>query len=474
MKIFAKISKVDTNDDGTITVSGIASTESVDSEGEIIKSDAMQAAIPDFMKYGTGNLREMHQNLAAGTVDKAEIVGTETHISATVVDPIAIKKVTTGVYKGFSIGGKVTGRDPLNKSTITGVKLVEISLVDRPANPDSVIQLWKSETLDEEPTAPNKGPEFEQVWRSARDGSIHLKKADLVAHHEAMDAEKALADVAGGVMGKLGAMLADNAAKAETTTEAQAEPAKRDRTAPLAALAKLPGTWLAKGASLYSIANMAQLLASVKDAEESFESASYWGSAVDVPDDLKNRFGALCVEFGDIIAQTLAALLAAMSDEESAEAMSRAEIAIDLMKAGARNSKSDMAKLQAAHDALTGMGAKCAAAAKHEHGDDLHKVESDRDLYKAAFDRVSAEIDKLVPRFEEMQKRIKDLESAPMPPKTAGVLAISKEFDTTGKEPEPVMTKAQLDAELEKLSPEDRVLALIKIAKINGQPVLRS
>jgi hypothetical protein len=65
------------------------------------------------------------------------------HIAAKVVDDEAWEKVKEGVYKGFSIGGRVTQRDPGNRKIITGLELSEISLVDRPANPDAIIDLYK-------------------------------------------------------------------------------------------------------------------------------------------------------------------------------------------------------------------------------------------------------------------------------------------------------------------------------------------
>lgn len=141
-KFFVPFEKFEESDDGTIVVCGIASSESIDSDGEVIKSEAMLAALPDFFKYGTGNLREMHQPLAAGTVNDAKVENGNTYIQASVVDPVAIAKVRAGVYKGFSIGGRVTEK---NGSTITGIKLSEISLVDRPANPDATFQMWKME-----------------------------------------------------------------------------------------------------------------------------------------------------------------------------------------------------------------------------------------------------------------------------------------------------------------------------------------
>jgi hypothetical protein len=152
MKLFATFTKAEEQSDGTLMVEGIASTETVDAQGEIVKSSAMEAALPDYMRHGTGALREMHQPLAAGTA-MASVADGVTTIKAHVVDPVAVKKVTAGVYKGFSIGGKVTERDSNDKNTITGLKLVEISLVDRPANPDACLTMWKAEELDEEPVA---------------------------------------------------------------------------------------------------------------------------------------------------------------------------------------------------------------------------------------------------------------------------------------------------------------------------------
>jgi hypothetical protein len=140
---YGPLQKIEKRDDGTLRVSGIASTESVDSDGEVITSAAMKAALPDFFKHGTGALREMHQSIAAGTVDEAEIVGNVTRIIATVVDREAVKKVLLGVFKGFSIGGRVRQRDAKNRKLITAISLSEISLVDRPSNPDAVLSIIK-------------------------------------------------------------------------------------------------------------------------------------------------------------------------------------------------------------------------------------------------------------------------------------------------------------------------------------------
>lgn len=151
-KLYAEIAKMEAQDDGTVKVWGYASSEAVDSDGEIIAAEAMKAAIPDYMKFGA--VREMHGSNAAGTAIEINVEDDgRTFFGAHIVDPIAVTKVKTGVYKGFSIGGSVTARDELNKSQITGLKLTEISLVDRPANPDAVFTCFKADKpKDEEET----------------------------------------------------------------------------------------------------------------------------------------------------------------------------------------------------------------------------------------------------------------------------------------------------------------------------------
>ncbi|MFA3009500.1 hypothetical protein KWF38_19490, partial [Acinetobacter pittii] len=106
-KLFGAIQKIQDQDDGTIIVEGVASTEDEDSDKEIVKADAMRSAIPDYMKFGA--VREMHQPLAAGTALEINVDDNNvTTLKAHIVDSEAIKKVKTGVYKGFSIGGSVT------------------------------------------------------------------------------------------------------------------------------------------------------------------------------------------------------------------------------------------------------------------------------------------------------------------------------------------------------------------------------
>ncbi|HVA13442.1 MAG TPA: XkdF-like putative serine protease domain-containing protein [Stellaceae bacterium] len=139
MQIFLPLEKLDREQR---LVYGYATTEARDSQGEVVTRAAIEAALPAYMQFA--NIREMHQLSAVGVVKSADLDDKGLRLSAKVVDDDAWAKVKEGVYKGLSIGGRVTQRDALNKSLITGVDLTEISLVDRPANPEALIDAYKA------------------------------------------------------------------------------------------------------------------------------------------------------------------------------------------------------------------------------------------------------------------------------------------------------------------------------------------
>jgi hypothetical protein len=93
---------------------GYASTEAEDEQGEVIRRDALAAALADYMRFA--NIREMHQPSAVGIAEEAAID-------------------ERGLYLG--------ARDPADRKVITGLSLTEISIVDRPANPEAVFDCWK-------------------------------------------------------------------------------------------------------------------------------------------------------------------------------------------------------------------------------------------------------------------------------------------------------------------------------------------
>ena len=136
---YGAIEKFDAATDGSLMVSGIASTESVDNAGEIVTADAMRKAIPAYLQ--SGSVREMHQPIAAGNPISAHVDDDgRTHFTAHIVDKGTIAKIQAKVLKGFSIGGKAI-RKVGNK--IEEILLKEISVVDLPCNSESVFNLIK-------------------------------------------------------------------------------------------------------------------------------------------------------------------------------------------------------------------------------------------------------------------------------------------------------------------------------------------
>src|ERR1700735_5102807 len=140
MRFYAPLAKVDAVER---MVWGSASTDAEDDQGEIITRDALAAALGGYLKFA--NIREMHQMSAVGVAEEAAVDDKGLYLAARIVDPRAWDKVTSGVYKGFSVGGKVRARDSRDRSVITALTLTEISLVERPANPEAVFDCWKAE-----------------------------------------------------------------------------------------------------------------------------------------------------------------------------------------------------------------------------------------------------------------------------------------------------------------------------------------
>jgi hypothetical protein len=143
---YFEITKADKNADGTLMVYGKATDDSLDIDQQICDPTWLDSAMPEWFKTG-GNIREQHSNIAAGVAKEYEKKADGHYIHALVVDPVSVKKVDNGVLKGFSIGIKsprvVRDTKAANGRIIDG-QIVEVSLVDRPANPNCQLVLAKS------------------------------------------------------------------------------------------------------------------------------------------------------------------------------------------------------------------------------------------------------------------------------------------------------------------------------------------
>jgi phage head maturation protease len=139
-KMYAPFSKID---EEKHMVYGYATTASLDSQDEVVDLDASFEAVDEWKAWA--NIKEMHRpETAVGVAPIIEKhVGVGVYIGAKIVDDQAWRKCVEKVYKGFSIGGKVIKRDEKNSKRITKYQLREVSLVDRPANPDSVFMVAK-------------------------------------------------------------------------------------------------------------------------------------------------------------------------------------------------------------------------------------------------------------------------------------------------------------------------------------------
>jgi len=143
---YAEIIKQEKQDDGTLLVYGKATDDSIDIDQQICDATWLEKAMPEWFKTG-GNIREQHSNIAAGVAKELDLKPDGHYITTLIVDPVSVKKVETGVLKGFSIGIRapriVRDTKAANGRIIDG-QIVEVSLVDRPANPNAKLMLAKS------------------------------------------------------------------------------------------------------------------------------------------------------------------------------------------------------------------------------------------------------------------------------------------------------------------------------------------
>lgn len=311
-KLYAEIAKMEAQDDGTVKVWGYASSEAVDSDGEIIAAEAMKAAIPDYMKFGA--VREMHGSNAAGTAIEINVEDDgRTFFGAHIVDPVAVTKVKTGVYKGFSIGGSVTARDELNKSQITGLKLTEISLVDRPANPDAVFTCFKADKPKDEEEADKEEDE---------------KPTDKADETPADDAEKADDKADGKADGNKKDDKKDEAEKSASVELSESEIAILK--AVLAKAEKQKDEPIAK--SMWQVKSLADVLTSLKWL---IEDAAY--------DKVDEAVIAQIKESATSLAESLKALTVSEADKLIDGLAAKADKSDDLAKA---KSVDELAKAQ--------------------------------------------------------------------------------------------------------------------------------
>jgi hypothetical protein len=445
---YAEISKVEDQEDGTIKVWGYASSEAEDSDGETISADAMKAALPDYLKFGA--VREMHQPIAAGTAIEANVEKDgKTFFGAHVVDPLAITKVKTKVYKGFSIGGKVTGRDSVNKNMITGLKLIEVSLVDRPANPEAVFTMYKAE--------------FGEIEKLSDQDAI-----DALA--DVLD-EKALTPQQ--------LLKAARDAIAKTTSPeppaAAADPAVSAPVVvtPAAPVAKVEGETLKKGVS--QMCQFASLLQSLTWlASDAAYEAAYEQDGSTVPAQLRDWLKGGVTIFAAMSAEEIAELLASI--RPVTVTITAAAEATDLTKAGAKFSKATKAALLKIHGA---MKEACA------HLDGMgYQADDDGDMEAAAVAEITkvADADPPVadpvqtpePAIAEPVQKADEIFKAELAKRDAVIEALTKRLEKVEQQPLPGKAFLRAIAKGEDLVPDTDSKTAAEELPANATPEQRA
>jgi phage head maturation protease len=378
-RMFAEISKVEEQDDGTLKVWGYASANCVDSDGETITTDAMRNALPDYMKFGA--VREMHQAMAAGTAIEASIEETtgKTYFGAHVVDPVAVLKVQTGTYKGFSIGGKVTERDTTDKKIIKALKLVEVSLVDRPANPEAVFTVYKSEKEDDMARTPED---------DITDLAAILDKGEVTP-----------ATILGLIKSH----------QAVPVVPVVPEPQEVTKTEPVE---------LKKG--MYQLSDFACLLSSISYlAMDAQWESEYEGDSSPIPAALRDWLKAGLAVFVDMAAEETAELMAALNAQAGVvDVIQMADGKLTIQKKGAKFSKDTAEKLGNAHEAM-----KTAC----DHMDKLGYKESDDTESAATAPTQKNDTNGIVPDEQTLQKAVSTAVSEAIAPLTDSLTKLGKE-----------------------------------------------
>lgn len=192
---YAQIVKQEKQEDGTLLVYGKATDDALDIDQQICDAGWLNKAMPEWFKTG-GNIREQHSNIAAGVAKELDSKADGHYISALVVDPISVKKVETGVLKGFSIGirsPRVVRDEKAANGRIIDGQIVEISLVDRPANPNAKLTLAKS--VDGETDLVQVEELSEQIYSTVKGENMEQDADKAVDKPSKEDALKRLEDL---------------------------------------------------------------------------------------------------------------------------------------------------------------------------------------------------------------------------------------------------------------------------------------
>lgn len=184
---YVDIVKHERDTNGDLLVYGRATSDDLDLDRQICDPAWMAKAMPEWFASGA-NVREQHSAIAAGVGTELVQDGKAWDLLSRIVDPNSARKVEAGVLKGYSVGirsPRVVKDAAAPGGRIVDGQIVEVSLVDRPANPTCVLTLAK---------ALKPGPQTASAVDADRQlvkvEELHDRSVEVTA---ALDAVKALA-----------------------------------------------------------------------------------------------------------------------------------------------------------------------------------------------------------------------------------------------------------------------------------------
>lgn len=411
-----------------------------------------------------GNVRAMHNLVSAGKVETMDFddAGKGIDFCIKVVDDAEWQKCEEGVYTGVSPGGKFVKRWRDGRYTRYTGNPGELSLVDRPANPNATFTMIKADGAQEargfaEPSeSAEQGLVAEQLAQaeSRRDyravlmsqpatmlkalfpdpDGEEMKKLveaqDLRKRDYSADERDEMAE--DGRAMEDGSYPIDDKTDLEDAIEAYGRAKDKDatkahivkRAKALDATDMLPADWdgstkkmekvdqagdMKKG--LYEVGELASAIAGVSYLATCAANEAMWEGD---RSPLAARLAACVSELSDI--------LVAMSIEETREAvaqlqasvaaisgatMEKAALIRDMAKAGARHSKADFDHVQAIHDHAAALGATCAEAGMQKAAGiaDMAKIAGELSALREDMRTVTDDRDMLKRRVDELEAK---------------------------------------------------------------------
>lgn len=148
---FGDIVKFQRDANGHLEVYGKATGSNLDDDGQRMNAKWLEKSMPAWMEWG--NLREQHSKIAAGVGRELSVTDKgDWMLKSLCVDPVTIDKIENGVLKGYSIrvlnAGVTKGTPATPGGEIVSGTIAEISYVDRPCLPDSIISICKAISTD--------------------------------------------------------------------------------------------------------------------------------------------------------------------------------------------------------------------------------------------------------------------------------------------------------------------------------------